>query len=653
MWRATQSGHSNVKRRSHTPSVLKFQLAVVLGVVALTCTRGVLAWCSSVVRARAGNAAREVAGPQITKLEPPNWWTGFTPDLELMITGKNLDGAKISSPYEGVSIQSSKVTDGGNYMFVWLRIAPSAHAGTAALQLKTPAGSATIRFPFEARSSTSGKFQGFSQDDVIYLIMPDRFADGDRSNDNLPKSPGTFDRSNAHAYHGGDLRGIREHLDYLRGLGVSTIWLTPIVQNDPTSAGDYHGYGAVDEYAVEDHFGTLGDLQDLVRSAHAKGIKILFDFVPNHVGPRIPWVDAPPEPDWFHGTKEHHRTANGNFEPLVDPHAPPRLWLDVVDGWFAGVLPDLNQDNPDVAEYFIQNALWWAEETGIDGYRLDTFPYVSRRFWHQWHDALLQTYPHMTTVGEVSGGNPVVTSFFAGGRAQFDGIDSGVTTVFDYPLYYALRAFLSGSAPPQKIVDLLSRDHLYPHPEILVPFLGNHDVSRVASAPGMTPEKLKLGFSLLLAMRGIPELYYGDEIGMTGGDDPDNRRDFPGGFPGDPRNAFLESGRTRQEQELFAHVQRLLALRREHPALRRGQLWNIEWNDATYSFARTSDKEKLLIVMNIAANPQRVELLFSDTPLACAVKLSPLLGGSDQQVQNDRVEVSISPQELQIYSVTQ
>lgn len=646
-----RSGQSNVKRHSHTLGVLKFHIAVALGVVALISARGVVASCASVEDARRGNATRQVAGPQITKLEPPNWWVGFTPDLELMITGENLDRAKITSSYEGLSIQSSKVTNGGNYMFVWLRIASSARAGTAALRLETSAGNATIHFALEARSSTAGKFQGFSQDDVIYLIMPDRFADGDTSNDSLPSSPGTYDRSKAHAYHGGDLRGIRDHLDYLRGLGVTTIWLTPIVQNDPTSAQDYHGYGAVDEYAVEDHFGTLADLQDLVRSAHAKGLKVLLDFVPNHVGPRIPWVDASPEPDWFHGTKEHHRTANGDFQYLVDPHAPPRLWLDVVDGWFAGVLPDLNQDNPDVAQYFTQNALWWAEETGVDGYRLDTFPYVSRRFWHQWHASLRQTYPQMTTIGEVSGGDPVVTSFFAGGRAQFDGIDSGVTTVFDYPLYYALRAFLGGQAPPQKIVDILSRDRLYPHPEILVPFLGNHDVSRLASAPGITLEKLKLGFSILLTMRGIPELYYGDEIGMTGGDDPDNRHDFPGGFPGDPRNAFVESGRTPPEQELFAYVQRLLTLRREHPALRRGELWNISWNDTTYAFARTSDKEKLLVVMNIAASPQQVELPLSDTPLAGAVKLSPLLGGSEQQVGNDRVEVTVPPQELQIYSV--
>jgi neopullulanase len=590
-------------------------------------------------------------GPQITKLEPPNWWVGFAPDLELMITGKNLEGAGITSSYEDLSILRSKVTGNGHYMFVWLKIAPASRAGAAELLVKTPAGSTSVNFPIETRIPTTGRFQGFSQDDVIYLIMPDRFADGDPSNDEIASSPGTYDRSKARAYHGGDLRGIRDHLDYLRSLGITTIWLTPIVQNDPASARDYHGYGAVDEYAVEDHFGTLKDLQDLVRSTHADRMKIILDFVPNHVGPRNPWVDALPEPDWFHGTKEHHTTSNGNFEYLTDPHAPPRLWRDVLDGWFAGILPDLNQDNPDVAQYFIQNALWWAEETGIDGYRLDTFPYVSRRFWSEWHAALRKTYPRMTTVGEVFDRDPDITSFFAGGQAQFDGIDSGVTTVFDYPLYFAMRGFLAEGAPIQKIVDVLSRDRLYPHPELLVPFLGNHDVSRLASLPGMNLEKLKLGFSLLTTMRGIPELYYGDEIGITGGGDPDNRHDFPGGFPGDHRNAFLESGRTPDEQELFAHIQRLLALRRDHPALRRGHLWNIFWSDSMYAFARTLEKDNLLVVMNITANPRQVELLFSDTTLAGASKLSPLLGGSEQRVESDRVALTVPPQELQIYSV--
>lgn len=640
-----------MKRRAYNPGVSKFLLAVFLVVVALTCSKSVAVRRANARAAGGANAAGQVGGPRVTKVEPPNWWVGFTPEIEVLASGENLEGAKISSLYAGLTVARWKVTDGGRCLFAWLSIAPDTQAGNGLLRVQTPSGTALVTFPLERRESAQGKFQGFGQDDVIYLIMPDRFADGDPSNNEIPGVPGTYDRSKARAYHGGDLRGIRNHLDYLRGLGVTTIWLTPIVENDPASPQDYHGYGAVDEYAVERHFGTLKDLQDLVLSAHAKGLKLLLDFVPNHIGPRHPWVEAPPEPNWFHGTAEHHATANGNFQYLADPHAPPRVWRDVVDGWFAGILPDMNQENPDVAQYFIENALWWTEETGIDGYRLDTFPYVSRSFWSNWHRALFQAYPRMTTVGEVFDQNPDITSFFAGGRSQFDGIDSGVTTLFDYPLYFALREFLNGRKPVQTIVDVLSHDRLYPNPDLLIPFLGNHDVRRLASEPGMSPAKLKLAYSLLLTTRGIPELYYGDEIGMTGGGDPDNRRDFPGGFPGDARDAFVESGRTPQQQDLFAMVQHLLTLRREHPAFRRGRLWNILWNQSVYAFSRTDENEQFLVVANAAAAPQNVEISFADTPLSGAGVLVPVLGGSLQQVHGDQITITVLAEQAQVFSV--
>jgi neopullulanase len=598
-----------------------------------------------------GVRSAENAGPKINKLDPPNWWTGFTRNVEVLAAGTNLNGATVACSYRGVTVARSKVTDGGRYLFISLNIAANTQPGNATVRVQTPSGETSVSFPLQQRSSTAGKFEGFSDGDVIYLIMPDRFADGDRSNDQPADAPGSYDRTNPRAYHGGDLQGIRDHLDYLRSLGVTTIWLTPIVQNDPASPQDYHGYGAVDEYKVEEHFGTLRDLRALVSDAHARSLKVILDFVPNHVGPHHPWVANPPEPDWFHGTLAHHATSNGNFQFLTDPHAPPRYWRDVVDGWFAGILPDLNQDNPDVAQYFIENALWWAEETGIDGYRLDTFPYVSRQFWSEWHTAVRAAYPRITTVGEVFNRDPDITSYFVGGHKGFDGIDTGVTTVFDFPLFFALRDVLSGGASMQSVVDVLSRDRLYPHPELLVPFLGNHDVPRLAGLPGMSEAKLKLAFSLLLTMRGIPEIYYGDEIGMTGGGDPDNRHDFPGGFPGDLRNAFAESGRTPAQQALFTHIQRLLELRRNHPALREGQLWNIFWNKTAYAFARTSTNERILVVVNNDTAAQKLDLSFSETPLAGATSLSSLFNATNETVANDRVELTVPANEAEIYLV--
>jgi glycosidase len=591
------------------------------------------------------------AAPAITKMDPPNWWVGFTPNVMVLAAGKNLGGATVTCDRDGVRLTRSKVSAGGKYLFLWLEIAPDARAGDVTIQIATSSGKTSMNFSLLAREPSQGKFQGFSPDDAIYLIMPDRFADGDPSNDPPPASPGTYDRSKSRAYHGGDFRGIRDHLDYLRDLGVTAIWLTPIVDNDNSSGQDYHGYGAVDEYGVEEHFGTQKDLQELVAAAHAKGIKVIFDFVPNHVGPKHPWVAAPPEPDWFHGTKEHHLMASGDFQFLTDPHAPPKYWRNVVEGWFANVLPDMNQENPDVTEYFIANGLWWAEQTGIDGYRLDTFPYVSREFWSEWHRALRQVYPRMTTVGEVMNGDPVITSFFAGGHAQNDGIDSGVTTVFDYPFYYALREGLLEKNSPARIVGILAQDHLYPHPDLLVTFAGNHDVARLASEKGTSLEKIKLAFSMVLTMRGTPELYYGDEIGMTGGDDPDNRRDFPGGFPGDQQNAFTQSGRTPEQQEIFSHVQKLLSLRKEHPALRNGELWHISWDESAYAFARTTSEERLLIVLNSGASPKTLHLAFGDTPLQGAQRVTPLLGERGAELSGGAVDLKLAPNELDIFSV--
>lgn len=596
--------------------------------------------------------ASPAAQARIERVEPPNWWVGLQSDLMLLVTGESLEHASVSVEYPGVRSLRARSQPGGHYLFLWLEVSDNANPGSVPLTIQIP-GAAPIVYSFslEKRRNPEGSFQGLDSDDVLYLIMLDRFADGDPANNRPPQSPNLYDRAKARAYHGGDLRGIRDHLDYLRDLGVTAIWLTPIVDNDNASEQDYHGYGAVNEYAVEEHFGTLADLQDLVVSAHREGLKIILDFVPNHIGPRHPWVVSPPELDWFHGTRSQHTTSTGDFQFLADPHAPPRYWRNVVEGWFAGILPDMNQENPDVAQYFIENALWWAEETGIDGYRLDTFPYVGRHFWSEFHLALRHAYPRFTTVGEVFNPNPDITSFFVGGRTQDDGIDSGVTTVFDFPFAAALYGVVLEGASPDKIVDVLARDRLYKHPELLVPFFGNHDIPRFASARGSSPEKLKLAFSILLTTRGIPQLYYGDEIGMTGGGDPDNRHDFPGGFAGDARNAFEESGRTPAEQDIFSHVQRLLRLRHEHIALRRGLLWHIFWNSSAYAFARIAKDERILVVFNSSGETKSVRLSFADTPLQGARNLLPLFGGQAASVRDNESEVTLAARELQVYIV--
>jgi glycosidase len=592
--------------------------------------------------------------PAVHKIDPPNWWTNYTPELTLLLSGENLNGARVESSTKGLTALGADASANGHYLFVHLQLSSNLRPGPAPLRLITSAGSTTVSLPLLARADSRGHFEGFSRDDVIYLIMPDRFADGDPSNDKPPGSAGVYDRSQPHAYHGGDLRGVREHLDYLHELGVTTLWLTPVWKSTDS---DYHGYHVVDMYALDDHMGSMQEYQALVADAHKRGMKVLIDYVVNHTGPRHPWAGDPPTPTWLHGTPEHHLAAEYKFYGLVDPHASPREYIKTLDGWFADKLPDLNPDDPELGLYLAQNAMWWTEIAQLDGFRQDTFPYSTRQFWSGWHERMRQVYPRIDDVGEVFDGDPSITSFFEGGRKQFDGIDSGLSTVFDFPLCFALRDAIIKGAPMGKIVDVLRHDDLYPHPETLVTFIGNHDNKRFLGEEGSSVAKLKAAFSLLLTLRGIPQIYYGDEIAMTGGGDPDNRRDFPGGFPGDASNAFTASGRTSEQQDVFAYVQSLLALRKAHPALRTGKQWHIGWDDNYYAFLRESVKvqgqgdEKLLVVYNNAAKMLELNIAIENTPLETAHQLQAVFGSVSAEIAAGTVRVSLPARTLAVFSV--
>jgi neopullulanase len=584
--------------------------------------------------------------PLVRKIEPPNWWVNYTPEVTLLLTGENLGGLHATSATTGATILDSRASANGHYLFVRLRLDSGLQAGYVWLTIASSEGSTKVSLPVSARADPRGHFQGFSRDDVIYLIMPDRFADGDPSNDRPAGSNGLYDRSKPMAYHGGDLRGIRQHLSYLHDLGVTTLWLTPIWKNTDS---DYHGYHVVDFYAVDPHMGTMADYQGLVEDAHRLGMKVLIDYVANHTGPNHPWANDPPTPTWFHGSPAHHLQPSYSFNGIVDPHASPRESRNMLEGWFAGKLPDLNPDDPLLATYLAQNAEWWTEMAQLDGFRLDTFPYSSRQFWKGWHESLHRIYPQINDVGEVADPDPAVTSFFEG--KQFDGIDAGVATVFDFPLCNALRDVVIHGAPMQKLVDVLRQDHLYRNPETLVTFLGNHDDRRFVSEEDSSPAKLKAAFSLLLTMRGIPQIYSGDEIAMDGRDDPDNRHDFPGGFPGDPQNAFTAAGRTAEQQDVFDYAQSLLSLRREHSALRYGKQWHIGWDETYYAFLRESPEEKLLVVYNNAASSRELEIPIGDTSLESVRHLTTILGTSSPQLANGTIRLAISALSLAIFRV--
>ncbi len=382
------------------------------------CRRGWQAGVFVLILAVLNLGAWAQPAPLVKKLEPPNWWVNYTPELTLLLTGENLNGAHVESTTKDVTPLGAEASANGHYLFVHLQLSTNLAPGTVPLRLITPAGSTAVSLPLLARADSHGRFEGFSRDDVIYLIMPDRFADGDPSNDQPAGSDGIYDRSNPMAYHGGDLRGIRQHLAYLHDLGVTAIWLTPVWKNTDS---DYHGYHVVDFYALDDHMGSMQEYQALVAEAHRLGMKVLIDYVVNHTGPHHPWANDPPTPTWFHGTPAHHLEPAYTFQGLVDPHASPREYLATLDGWFAGKLPDLNPDDPELATYLAQNAMWWTESAQLDGFRLDTFPYSTRQFWSGWHERLRQVYPQINDVGEVWDRDPTITSFFEGGRKQFDG----------------------------------------------------------------------------------------------------------------------------------------------------------------------------------------------------------------------------------------
>jgi len=639
-------------------------LRIVAFSLAMACLVRLPAWSQAATAA----GSEGVPAPVVRKIEPPNWWLNYTPELTLLLTGENFGGARVESSAQGVSALGAEASANGHYLFVRLRLSSNVRSQAVSLRVITSAGSTAVQLPLLARAESRGRFEGFNRDDVIYLIMPDRFADGDPSNDRPTNdrpandrstndqplgSNEIYDRGNPMAYHGGDLRGIREHLDYLHDLGVNTLWLTPVWKNTDS---DYHGYHVVDFYALDEHMGAMQEYQGLVADAHRLGMKVLIDYVVNHTGPHHPWADDPPTPTWIHGTAAHHLEPSYSFSGLVDPHASPREYINTLDGWFANKLPDLNPDDPKLAVYLAQNAMWWMEIAGLDGFRLDTFPYSTRQFWSGWHERLHEAYPRMVypqimDVGEVADSDSAIASFFEGGRTQFDGVDSGLATVFDFPLCHALRDVVIQGAPMEKIVEVLRHDELYPHPETLVTFIGNHDDRRFVSEKGSNPAKLKAAFSLLLTLRGIPQIYSGDEIGMQGGDDPDNRRDFPGGFAGDQHNAFITSGRTAEEQDVFGHVQSLLALRKSHRALRTGKQWHIGWDDTYYAFLRELPEEKLLVIYNNALPTRELDIPVENTPLESAHQLRAVFGNAPAEIVNGKVHLSLPGESLAVFSV--
>jgi glycosidase len=535
---------------------------------------GLLPLATMILILCAATCAQTVGAPSnnghvltIIKVDPPNWWAGM-PKPMLLLRGGGLQDATFSLSDRALKIEKVIPSDNGHWAQVWLSASP-AKAETVTLTARLGGESAEVMYVFAARRPATDGFAGFSSRDVLYLIMTDRFADGDLTNDGVDGKSAAdsveavAQRAKPRGWHGGDLRGVAQHLDYLQQLGVTAVWTTPVYENHETSS--YHGYGATDLYKVDEHYGSLEDLKALATALHARGMKLVLDTVPNHVGPENPWVKDEPAQDWFHGTAAHHLAAETNFAALIDPHAPERDRVGTLQGWFADTLPDMNTDSPAVAQYLRQNAVWWIEETGADALRIDTFPYVNREFWNAFNGELTALYPRMTEVGEVFNGDEVITSSFAGGVTRA-GVDTKLYTPFDFPTFFALQNVFTKGAPMSQLAEVLAHDSLYPHPERLVLFVGNHDTKRFVTV-AKSESSLELALAYVLTTRGMPQIYSGDEIAMPGGGDPDDRHDFPGGFAGSSNNAFTVAGRLPEQQHAFEWVAQLDGLRRKHDAL--------------------------------------------------------------------------------------
>jgi glycosidase len=591
--------------------------------------------------------------PRIDKIDPPGWWAGL-PDPMLLVQGEGLNHARFTVDGADVALDHTQISNNGHWAFLWLKTANAAPQ-ILWVTASNDQGQARRSFTLAERSRDPKAHGGFSSADVMYLIMPDRFADGNAAN-NLPGD----DRKALKGWHGGDITGIEQHLDYLHELGITALWTTPVTSNSAMPES-YHGYSATDLYAVDPHFGTLDDYRHLSDALHAKGMKLVIDLVPNHIGVQHPWMLDPPAPEWFHGTLANHRLTDHNFYALMDPHAPRQAWSATTEGWFTDQMPDLNQENPLVSRYLIQNALWWVETANLDGIRLDTLPYVGRAFWRDFHATLHSVYPRMTTVGEVFNGDPEVTSFFAGGVAH-RGIDTGLDTPFDFPVYFVLRDVLTHGKPMTDLSRVLRQDALYPHPEQLVTFIGNHDTSRFFTEAAGSVPKTKLAMGMLVTLRGLPQIYSGDEIGISGGGDPDNRRDFPGGFPGDARSAFTKAGRTAAEENIFAWTSGMLALRSAHPALQTGIEQNLFADDDLFAFVRSPGEagcaldhssERMLIVVNKAEHSRVVELPMAETALTgCeAFEAEAPAYGAAPGVNGGKLRIEEPAQSMTVFAV--
>ena len=570
------------------------------------------------------------AAQKIDRIEPTNWYVGMkNPSVQLMVYGKDIRSAEVSTNYPGVKIDSLVRLDSPNYLLVYMNI-KDAQPGTMKLCFKTGKNKTNVNYELKARDMKGEDRQGFTNADVLYMLMPDRFASSGKNLEVKGLNAYKVDRSQPSLRHGGDLEGLRQHLDYFTELGVTALWFTPVLENNSPDHGKtstYHGYATTDYYRVDPRFGSNADYRRLVDEAHKKGLKVVMDMIFNHCGFEHPWVKDMPTKDWFNTpewlypenqkytvktqTMDGEQTTNTKYlqtsyklTPVLDPYASKVDLHETVDGWFVPTMPDLNQRNEHLMTYLIQNSEWWIETVGIDGIRMDTYPYADRKGMARWMEVLNEEYPNFNTVGETWVTEPAYTAAWQK-DSPLQKENSNLKTVMDFAFFDRVNQTKNEETDAwwngfNRIYNSLCYDYLYKDPSHVMAFIENHDTDRFL---GETQDTLALkqALALLLTVNRIPQLYYGTEVLMNGTKqvtDGNVRKDFPGGFPGDTRSAFTTEGRTKAENDMFRWTARLLHWRQGNEVITKGKQTQFIPQNGVYVVARSYNGKNVMTVIN-------------------------------------------------------
>lgn len=599
-----------------------------------------------------------MAAPQIDIVDPPYWWVGMENDtLQIMLHGDEIRDCHVNVDYPGVKLLDVARLDNPNYQFIYLLITDEAQPGTMNITLNDLKlrrnNREVIPYELRQRDANARDIKGFDASDVLYLIMPDRFADGNpdnNSNINL-KNDVKADRSNPNGRHGGDIKGITDHLDYIENLGVTAIWVNPVLTND-MPGGTYHGYATTDYYNIDPRFGTNQEWNNLVDQCHKRGIKVVMDMIFNHSGSEHIWFTDRPSRDWFNFPEGYVQTSY-RLSTVYDPYVSEYDRRLTTDGWFVESMPDLNQNNPHLMTYLIQNSIWWIESSKIDGIRMDTHPYAFAQPMAQWIDAVEREYPNYNIVGECWYGTEGGEAYWQRGSKVSD-INTNLPTVMDFVLSISARKAFSEQTDPwnglNTIYDHLALDYLFPNPQKILTFLDNHDTDRFLLEVPKDLGWWKQALTFLLTSRGIPQLYYGTELLMHGkkeGSDGYVRLDFPGGFPGDQINAFTPEGRTTMQNEAHDFLAKVLNWRKgkANEVIAKGTLKHFMPTNGVYLYERRLGDKQIIIMLNGNDNDNTIEMDRYKEILPIGTTMHDMLTNSSVTIDD---EMTLAPRAIYI-----